>query len=339
MRKLLNTLYITTPESYLTKDGENIVVSVDREEKFRVPAINIESIVTFGYMGVSPGLMKLCSDHKISLCFLSPSGKYIGRFQSSVQGNVLLRKAQYNLADSEQSQQIANLMIAGKIRNSRNVLRRHLRDYGNNEDIQYACSILEQSKNRALNAKNKQLLRGIEGDAAKAYYGVFSNLILNQKEYFTFEGRNRRPPKDAVNALLSFSYTLLAHECSSALETVGIDPYVGFMHTLRPGRPSLALDMMEELRAYMCDRLVLSLINRGQIKPSDFISQGETEVTMTDAGRKTFLTAWQQRKKEVIQHPFLQEKVPIGLLPYVQALLLARYIRKDLDSYPVFLIH
>lgn len=339
MRKLLNTLYVTTPEAYLSKDGQNIVVSVHQEEIFRIPAINIEGIVTFGYMGASPGVMKLCSDCNISLTFLSPHGRFISRIQGTTKGNVLLRKKQYQLSDDESwSLNIAQLMIAGKIQNYRNILRRYIRDYGENEEINKAVQTLEQAKRNALTAPNKTILIGHEGIASNAYFDVFPTLILNQKEAFPFHGRSRRPPKDAVNAMLSFAYTLIANDLTAALETIGLDPYVGFLHTLRPGRTSLALDMMEELRAYLGDRFVLSLINKKQITSKEFLFQGDNGVVLSDNGKKTLLAAWQNRKRETITHPYLNEKIEIGLLPYAQAMLLARYIRQDIDNYPVFII-
>ena len=339
MRKLLNTLYVTTPEAYLSKDGLNVVVSVKQQEVFRIPAINIEGIVTFGYMGASPGLMKLCSDNGISLTFLSPNGRFVSRVQGATHGNVLLRKAQYALSDDEEwSLHVAKLMIAAKIQNYRNILRRYIRDYGDCQEVDDAVRVLDANKRYALHAEDKTKLMGFEGIASNAYFEVLSKLILNQKEAFPFNGRNRRPPKDAVNAMLSLAYTLIANDCAAALETVGLDPYVGFLHALRPGRTSLALDMMEEFRAYLGDRFVLSLINKRQISPKDFLCQGDSGVILTDSGRKTFITSWQNRKREIIIHPYLNEKVEIGLLPYVQAMMLARYIRKDVDDYPVFLI-
>ncbi len=339
MRKLLNTLYVTTPESYLSKDGENVVVSVKQHEVFRISVLNIEAIVTFGYMGASPGLMKLCADSGIGLTFLSPQGRFISRIQGQVRGNVLLRKAQYALAEDEGvSTELAKVYIAGKIQNYRSILRRYERDYGQNEEIEAAVAAMDLAKHRVLRTSTMEQVRGLEGDAASRYFSVFPHLIINQKEDFPFYGRNRRPPKDAVNAMLSLAYTLLTNDITSALETVGLDPYVGFMHSLRPGRTSLALDMVEELRAYLGDRFVLSLINRRQLTASDFLHQGDKGVVLTDNGRKTFLTAWQARKKETITHPFLQEKIPVGLIPHAQAMLLARFVRGDLDSYPVFLV-
>ena len=339
MRKLLNTLYVTTPESYISKDGLNVVISIKQTEVFRIPIINIESIVTFGYMGASPGLMKLCSDNNVSLTFLSPNGRFISRLQGQTRGNVLLRQTQYQFANDKLfSLNLSKIFIAGKIQNYKSILQRFLRDYGTNDSILNAVRLLTISKNNAIEASDADTLRGIEGDAANTYYSVFSLLILNQKEDFTFTGRNRRPPKDAVNALLSFAYTLIANDCAAALETIGLDPYMGYLHTLRPGRTSLALDIMEEMRAYLGDRFVLSLINRKQLNINDFISQGDLGVIMTDSAKKTFIAAWQNRKKEIITHPFLNEKMPIGLLPYIQSMLLARYIRGDIDNYPVFLI-
>lgn len=340
MRKLLNILYVTTPNAYLSKDGENVVVSVDKEEIFRIPSVNIEGVVTFGYMGVSPGLMKLCADNGISLTFLSPNGRFIGHFHGPKHGNVLLRTTQYRLSDNEEkSLHLSQLFISGKIHNYRAILQRFIRDNGSNDKVNSAIRYLAKMQKESLSAKDPDTLRGIEGYAANAYFEVFPDLIINQKEDFPFITRNRRPPKDEVNTLLSFVYTLLTNDITSALETVGLDPYVGFLHTLRPGRASLSLDMVEEFRAYLGDRLVLSLINRRQISKRDFLSQGEDSVKLTDAGRKTVLSAWQARKKEMIVHPYINEKIPIGLLPYAQAMLLAKCLRDDIDDYPVFLIH
>lgn len=339
MRKLLNTLYITTPEAYITKDGLNIVISVKNKEIFRIPIVNIEGIVTFGYMGASPGAMKLCSENGVSLTFLTPNGRFISRVQGMVHGNVLLRKAQYKYSDDvEYSLHLSKLFITGKIQNYYNILRRFVRDNGSNIDVENVAKVLSLRKRDLLSATTIEELRGYEGDAANEYFSVFHHLILNQKEDFPFNGRNRRPPRDAINAMLSFAYTLIANDMSAALETVGLDPYVGFMHTLRPGRISLALDMMEELRAYLGDRFVLSLINRKQVNSKDFEFQGDESVILTDSARKIFISAWQNRKKDMITHPYLCEKIPLGLLPYAQAMLMARYIRNDIDDYPVFLI-
>ena len=339
MRILLNTLYVTTPEAYLSKDGLNVVVSVKQQEVFRIPIHNLEQIVTFGYMGASPGLMKLCADNNVGLTFLSPNGRYISRSQGPTRGNVLLRKAQYINSDNvNYALHLSKLFIAAKLQNYRNILRRFVRDNGENQYVENAAEQLQRCKTRVLNANSIDSVRGIEGEAATDYFAVFQNLILHQKEDFVFKGRNRRPPKDAVNAMLSFVYTLLANDMIAALETVGLDPYVGFLHQLRPGRASLALDMMEEFRAYLGDRLVLSLVNRKQITIKEFIQQGEESIVMTDNGRKAILSAWQSRKREIIVHPYLNEKVSVGLLPYIQAMMMARFIRKDIDDYPVFLI-
>lgn len=339
MRKLLNTLYVTPPESYLSKDGQNVVVSIRQSEIFRIPIMNIEQIVTFGYVGASPGLMKLCADTGVSLTFLSPSGRYIGRFQGPVKGNVLLRKKQYELSNDENfALGISRIFVAGKIKNYRSILMRYMRDYGKNEEIVAVTRLLDAIKARVLNSTDFDTIRGLEGEGANAYFSVFPQLIIHQKEHFIFTGRSRRPPKDAVNAMLSFAYTLIANDVAAALDSVGLDPYVGFLHTLRPGRVSLALDIMEELRAYLGDRLVLSLINRCQIQPNDFIIQGDDGIILTDKGRKVFLSAWQSRKKEEIIHPYLNEKIPLGLLPFVQCRLLARLIRGDIDDYPVFIL-
>lgn len=339
MRKLLNTLYVTTPEAYLFKDGLNVVVSVDKEEMFRIPIMNVESIVTFGYMGASPGLMKLCMDNKVSLSFMTPQGRFIGRVQGATRGNVLLRKKQYILSEDEDvALHLAKLFITGKIFNTRSILQRYIRDNGANEEVEKVIKQMDWQKKGIIKAENMDILRGEEGNAANTYFEVFNHLILHQKEDFTFNGRNRRPPKDEVNAMLSFVYTLIANDVAAALESVGLDPYVGFMHTLRPGRTSLALDMMEELRPYLGDRLVLSMINRKQVTKKDFIRQSDESFVMTDDCRKELLTTWQKRKKEMIEHPYLKEKIPIGLLPYVQAMLLARFLREDIDDYPVFLM-
>lgn len=342
MRKLLNTLYVTTPESYLTKDGENVVVKVDNVETFRIPIHNIEGIVCFGYMGTSPGLMGMCADKNVGLSFVSPSGKFIGRFQGKVNGNVLLRRKQYRLADSEDDVvSVARVFIMGKIANCRSILQRIIRDHGSSVNVgilEESSTILQNTLKSIFRVKSLDELRGYEGEAALAYFTAFDHLILCQKEEFFFRGRNRRPPRDNVNAMLSFVYTILMHDVQSAIETVGLDPYVGFLHRDRPGRPSLALDMMEEFRPYLADRLVLSLINRKQVSSRGFLHTDTDDVIMKDDTRKEIITAWHKRKLEKIMHPWLQEEIPIGLLPYAQALLFARYMRGDMDNYPVFIM-
>jgi CRISPR-associated protein Cas1 len=342
MRKLLNTLYVTSPDSYIARDGENVVIRIGNDEKFRIPVHNIEGIIYFGYTGASPALIGLCAERNVPISFLTEHGKFLGRVSGPVKGNVLLRRTQYRWADdSEKSLQLARLFIAGKITNCRLVINRAYRDHGNNEMENELVKVSQQLKIRqqhALTTSSVEILRGIEGDAANAYFGVFNEMIVSQKEDFIMNGRNRRPPKDRINAILSFVYVLLAHEVQSALESVGLDPYVGFLHTDRPGRASLALDIMEEFRPYLADRLVLTLINRNQVAPKGFIDRGESGIIMDEATRKEILMAWQKRKQEEIKHPFLQETVPVGLLPYIQALLLSRYIRGDLDNYPVFIM-
>lgn len=342
MRKLLNILYVTTPESYISKDGENIVISLNNKEIFRIPVHNIEGIVTFGYMGISPGAMQLCCQRNVGVSLLTPNGKFVSRISGEVRGNVLLRRTQYRWADDAQkSNLLSQLFIAGKIANSRSVIERFKRENQTERDKSILIKIsdeLKRKKHYCFHSTNNNDLRGIEGESAMLYFSVFDDMILHQKKDFIFSGRNRRPPKDKVNALLSFCYTLLAHDVQSALETVGLDPYVGFLHVDRPGRASLALDMMEELRAYLCDRFVLNLINRKQISGKGFIEHADNGVIMDNDTRKAILTAWQKRKQETITHPYLKEEIPLGLLPYVQAMLLARYMRNDLDNYPVFLM-
>ena len=338
----MNTLYVTTPESYLARDGENVVIRVAESEKFRIPVHNIEGIVTFGYTGASPALLGLCAERNVGLSFLTEHGRFWGRLSGPVKGNVLLRRKQYRMADSqEESLSVSRLLIAGKITNCRNVVQRVLRDHGNESNtaaLTEASSLLEIRQKQALKAADPDTLRGIEGDAASTYFGVFNHFIVSQGDDFTMNGRTRRPPRDNVNALLSFVYTLLAHEVQSALETVGLDPYVGFLHTDRPGRPGLALDLMEEFRPYLADRLALTLINRKQVQAKGFVNRDQSGILMEDDTRKEVLTAWQKRKQEEIQHPFLQESIPVGLLPYAQALLFSRFIRGDLDNYPVFVM-
>jgi len=340
MRKLLNTLYVTTHGSYLTKDGDNVVVKVENQERFRVPIHTLESIVCFGFMGASPSLMALCAERCVSLSFLSEQGFFLGRVTGKVSGNVLLRRKQYQMADhSEVSLSISQILIAGKIVNSKTVLQRALRDHPNAVNavsVDAVIKTLTAKQKQVFRTKNNDMLRGVEGEAAQEYFGVFDQMILSEKESFFMRGRNRRPPLDNVNALLSFVYTLLMHEVRSALESVGLDPCVGFLHTDRPGRQSLALDMMEELRPYLADRLVLSLINRKQVAPKGFIKRDAGGIIMDEETRRVVISAWQKRKQEEIVHPFMQASIPIGLLPYCQALLMARYIRGDMDNYPVF---
>jgi CRISPR-associated protein Cas1 len=343
MRKLLNTLYVTTPESYLTREGENVVVKVNDETKFRIPIHNLEGIVCFGYMGASPQLMRLCSDHHVGLSFLSPSGWFQARVIGKTRGNVLLRRMQYRLADdSTISLDISRSFIVGKIVNCTTVLERSLRDHEDTidrEKVRTVDALLIENLKKTEDCISLDALRGIEGNCAKYYFSVFNELILKQKNDFFFIERTRRPPLDNMNSLLSFFYTLLAHDIESALETVGLDPYVGFFHTDRPGRPSLALDLMEELRPFLADRMALNLVNLCQLSGDDFLKKETGGVLIKDDARKTILGAWQKRKLDQITHPFLREKIPIGLIPYVQALLMARFIRGDLEGYPPFFMN
>lgn len=340
MKRLANVLYITTPEAYLSLDGENVVIQKDEHTSTRLPLHNIENIVCFNWQGVSPALMGACAERDIGLAFLLPSGRFQGRVHGRVRGNVLLRKKQYRVSDDEaQSVPIAASFLMGKIYNSRKVLERGLRDHAmlvNKEALSNASSFLKETLNALLTCKRLSELMAFEGSAAQIYFSVFDHLILQQKDDFYFKERNRRPPMDNMNSLLSFLYTLLTNEAVSALEAVGIDPYVGFLHADRPGRPSLALDLMEELRPIFADRLALSLVNRRQITAKGFTKKESGGVLMDDETRKTVITAWQERKKEEILHPYLKEKIPFGLIPHVQALLLARHLRGDLDAYPPF---
>lgn len=341
MKRLLNTLYVTSPDKYLALDGENIVIKLHEEEITRIPLHNLESIVTFGYTGISPGLMGACVKRNIDISFMSGSGRFLARVSGEVRGNVILRKEQYRISENtEKSLKISKNFILGKVYNSRWVLERAVRDHPqrlDTEKIKSKSVFLHESLTNIMNCVYSDILRGFEGEAASVYFSVFDDLILQQKDSFYFHGRNKRPPLDNVNAMLSFAYTLLAGMCASALESVGLDPYVGFFHTDRPGRISLALDLMEEFRAVMADRFVLTLINKRIVTPEGFLVKENGAVVMEDNIRKDFLSFWQNKKSEQIKHPFLQEKIEWGMVPYVQALLLARYIRGDLDEYPPFM--
>ncbi|GAB4388015.1 MAG: type I-C CRISPR-associated endonuclease Cas1c [Thermodesulfovibrionales bacterium] len=341
MKKLLNTLYVTTQGSYLARDGENVVVRVERETKLQVPVHTLGGIVCFGQVSCSPPLMELCSENNVAISFLSERGKFLARVHGPVSGNVLLRREQYRRADDEgASSEIARSVLIAKISNCRTVLLRSARERPaakEAEALQSASGDLVRILKGLERRTSLNTLRGAEGEAANTYFSVFDNLILVQKEDFFFTERSRRPPLDNMNALLSFMYTLLAHDVASALEGVGLDPAVGFLHRDRPGRPSLALDLMEELRPFLADRLALSLVNRQQIKGKGFRRTETGAVMMDDKTRKELLVAYQKRKQEEIQHPFLGEKVAIGLLPHCQAMLLARYLRGDLDGYPPFI--
>lgn len=341
MRKLLNTLYIMTPETYLALDNENVAVWMDEKVLGRFPLHTLEQIVYFGYKGVSPALIGECARRNISLCFYRQSGRFLGRVVGTTRGNVLLRKEQYRCSDDEKrSCEIAKYFIIGKIFNARSVLERAKRDHPLNVDVgaikEVSAALLHLAK-EARDCHDLDTLRGCEGEAASLYFSMFDMLILQNKKAFHFQQRNKRPPKDPVNALLSFCYTILANDCAAALESAGLDAYVGFLHRDRPGRMSLALDLMEELRCIYADRFVLTLINNRKVTDKSFEQQENGAVLLNDKGRKIFFTEWQNRKKEVIRHPFLDEKISWGLVPFVQAQLLAKVLRGDLDVYPAFL--
>ncbi|MFZ4439899.1 MAG: type I-C CRISPR-associated endonuclease Cas1c [Syntrophales bacterium] len=341
MKKHLNTLFVTTQGAYLAKEGETIVVKVEKEVRLRLPVHTIGGIVCFGNVSCSPFLMGFCAENGVGISFLTEHGRFLARVQGPVSGNVLLRREQYRRADDLQaSAAVALAVLTGKIANSRTVLQRALRDHADKmaaEEVGFAVKRLSNHLDLLTEDKPLDVLRGCEGDAAHIYFSVFDHLIVTQKEEFSFQERNRRPPLDNVNALLSFIYTLIVHDIRSALETVGLDPAVGFLHRDRPGRPSLALDLMEEFRPFLADRLTLSLINLRQIQGKGFKKSDSGGVLMTDETRKTVLVAYQERKQEEILHPFLDEKVTIGLLFHTQALLMARYLRGDLDGYPPFI--
>jgi CRISPR-associated protein Cas1 len=341
MKKHLNTLFVTTQGAYLAKEGETIVVKVEREIRLRLPVHTIGGIVCFGNVSCSPFLMGFCAENGVGISFLTEHGRFLARVQGPVAGNVLLRREQYRRADDPQtSADVARAVLTGKIANSRTVLQRALRDHADKmaaDQVSFAAKRLSNYLDLLNQDKPLDILRGFEGDAAHIYFSVFDHLIVVQKEAFSFQERNRRPPLDNVNALLSFIYTLLVHDIRSALETVGLDPAVGFLHRDRPGRPSLALDLMEEFRPFLADRLALSLINRQQVQGKGFQKSDSGAVLMADETRKTLLVAYQERKQEEILHPFLDEKVTIGLLFHTQALLMARYLRGDLDGYPPFI--
>ena len=336
MRKLLNTLYVTVEGAYLAKDGETVAVRVEHETRLQVPVHTLEGIVCFGQVSMSPALMGFCADKSVGVSFLTEHGRFLARVQGPVNGNVLLRREQYRRADDlAAAGLIAQAVLMAKIANARTVLLRAAREHST-EPLDLAALQLAQSLRMAEDESSLDALRGIEGDAAHSYFAVFNHMIIAQQEQFVFHERSRRPPLDNVNALLSFLYVLLAHDVSSALETVGLDPAVGFLHRDRPGSDSLALDLMEELRPVLADRLVLSLNNRRQVSANGFKHSESGGVLMNDATRKEVLVAWQKRKQEELQHPFLGERIPLGLVPYVQALLMARYLRGDLDAYPAF---
>lgn len=341
MKKLLNTLFVTTQGAYLHKEGETIVVKVEDKARLQAPVHTIGSIVCFGQVSCSPFLMGFCAENGVTITFLTEYGRFLASVHGNTSGNVLLRREQYRRADdTASSAAIARNFILGKLANCRTVLQRAARDHEGKVDVTQLDKVvgwLGYSIDQVKRQKDLNEMRGTEGESAHLYFGVFDHLIVAQKGDFKFNGRSRRPPLDEVNCLLSFIYTLLVHDMRSALETVGLDPQVGFLHRDRSGRPSLALDMIEELRPFIADRLVLSLINREQVSKKGFTVLGSGAVLMDDETRKIVLVAYQKRKQEEIMHPFIKENAPVGLLFYLQALLFARYLRGDLDGYPVFI--
>ena len=339
MKKLLNTLYVQSQGSYLRQEGETVVVERERAVVARIPIHTLSGIVCFGNVMCSPFLLGLCGERGVHVSFLTEHGRFLARVAGPVSGNVLLRVAHMKAAnDPQHARDIAASCVAGKIINTRTILQRRLRDHGEDTACSHAVIELAGLVQQLRKASTTDEVRGVEGTAAARYFEVFNALIVAQREPFAIRNRNRRPPLDPMNALLSFLYTLLAHDCVGALESVGLDPQIGFLHALRPGRPRLALDLMEEFRAPLADRMALSLVNLQQLGPKDFKVSESGAVEMSEAARKTVLLAWQKKKQETILHPFLGEKVEIGLLPYAQALLLARYLRGDLDAYPPFLL-
>jgi len=341
MKRLLNTLYVTTPQAYLTLEGENVVVLSEGNELGRMPLHNLEAILSFNYPGASPALMGACAERDVDLCFFTPTNRFLARVVGSTHGSLALRRSQYDWSkDMEKCLRAAKYFMVGKIYNARWVVERAIRDHAQRVDVEKLSNVSKRLANyvREIDAcRDMEALRGLEAVAASAYFSVFDDMIIGDKQHFSYSGRSRRPPLDRVNALLSFTYSLLARETSSALTGVGLDPYLGFMHADRAGRPSLALDLMEELRAPLADRFVLSLINKRMVDHRQFIRKEDGAILMNDELRKQFLVCWQERKRETITHPYLNEKLPWGLVPHAQALLLSRWMRGDLDGYPPFL--
>ena len=339
MKKLLNTLYVTTQDAYLRKEGETVVVEKEKQVLLRLPIHTLQGIVTFGNAMTSPYLLNLCAERGVSVSFMSESGKFLARVTGPVSGNVLLRLAQMRAYEDKGTKgEIARSFVIGKLLNARNVILRRMRDHGESDVLRDAAEKHADIVRRVRDSPpDAERLRGLEGEAGAVYFGCFNELLVAQQEDFSISGRNRRPPTDPMNALLSYLYTLLAHDCRGALEGVGLDPQIGFLHEVRSGRPSLALDLMEEFRAVLADRVALSLVNLRQVGLRDFKITESGAVEMKDNARKMVLQTWQKKKQEVVTHSFLGEKVTVGLLPHLQALLLARFLRGDLDAYPPYI--
>lgn len=341
MRKLLNTLYITMPDVYLAVSGENIVIKQDNSIIVRYPFHNLEDIVLFSYLGMSPKLIQKCMDYGIGICYLTPTGRFIARLRGQSKGNILLRRKQYRVADNKnESLDISKNIICAKIYNEKWTVERYIRQYEHridNTHLKNSSKYLTELLEKTIQVNDIDELRGIEGAAQVSYFSCFDEMILNQKEDFKFETRTRRPPLNPINAMLSYTYSILSNDVASALESVGLDAYAGFMHTDRPGRISLALDLVEEFRSPITDRFVLSLINMHQVKKDDFIYEDNGAVLIKDDCKKKIIKLWQERKQKTLTHPFLNEKIEWGLVPFSQAMLLARYLRGDLDGYPAFM--
>lgn len=338
MKKLQNSLYVTRQGAYVHKERETIVIEHERQKLMQVPIHSVSGVFCFGNVLVSPALMGFCGEKGVNLAFFTEYGRFYGRLQGKKSGNVLLRRAQYHASDTT-AMEIARSIIGAKLVGTKHVLLRHQRNHGGNDNTERAIKHLSASIRLARFVDSVASLRGIEGDAAATYFSVFEELIKEQvRSEFQFSGRNRRPPRDPVNAMLSFVYAILGQDVSAALNGVGLDPQVGYLHTDRPGRDSLAQDLLEEFRSWLADRLVLSLINRRQVKASDFVTESSGAVRMSDDARKQLLVSYQKKKQQEVMHPYLKEQVPIGILPHVQAMLLARHLRGDLDRYPPFVI-
>ena len=341
MRKLLNTLHITTQGAYLHRDGETIAVKIEDDTRLRLPVHTIEGLVCWGRVSCSPPVLALCCEHGVGISYLTEQGRFLARVQGPVSGNVLLRRQQYRAADNQEiALPIIRSIVTAKIANSRIVLLRAARESiipPSQEALRNVADKLAMEGTECMKSPSINEARGHEGMAGQLYFSIFDHMVVGDKDVFRFSGRSRRPPRDRVNAVLSFVYALLRHDVESALESVGLDPGVGFLHTDRPGRPSLALDLMEELRAPFADRLALTLINRRQLQSGDFIEQEGGGIFLEEKARKTIISAWQSRKQEELDHSFIEERIPLGLIPYVQALILARHLRGGLDVYPAFL--
>ncbi|MBA5875896.1 MAG: type I-C CRISPR-associated endonuclease Cas1 [Nitrospira sp. CR1.2] len=341
MHQLLNTLYLTTEGAYLRLDHDTLRVEVERETKLQVPIHHLGGIVCFGDVLVSPAALARCTQDGRFVVFLDRNGRFQARVEGPISGNVLLRCAQHAaMGNSDKTLTIARHVVGGKIQNSRQIVLRAARDTvdsGDGETLRQTAESLANVLGRVPLAEDLDYLRGLEGEAARKYFATFDRMVREDRATFTLNGRNRRPPTDPVNALLSFLYALLMNDCVAALEGVGLDPQMGFLHALRPGRAALALDLMEELRSVFADRLALTLINRKQVAASQFHARPGGAVHLEDAARKEVIVAYQKRKQEEITHPVLDQKMPLGLVPHVQARLLARVLRGDLEAYPPFL--